>query len=109
MVYAPEIQSKTIQYASQDGTQINAYYSRPVASGSRGGVVVIMEAFGLNDHIKDVARRFAEAGYLAIAPDMYTREGSPDEGNMDSVFQTMLSVPDSQAIADLDVLMCNEA
>jgi len=101
-VYAPDIQSENVQYASQDGRQINAYYSRPVASGSRGGVVVIMEAFGLNDHIKDVARRFAEAGYLAIAPDMYTREGSPDEGNMDSVFQTMLSVPDSQAIADLD-------
>jgi carboxymethylenebutenolidase len=61
-----------------------------------------MEAFGLNDHIKDVARRFAEAGYLAIAPDMYTREGSPDESNMDSVIQTMFSVPDAQAIADLD-------
>lgn len=101
-MYAPEIQSENIQYASQDGTRINAYYSRPVASGSRGGVVVIMEAFGLNDHIQDVARRFAEAGYLAIAPDMYTREGSPDEGNMDSVIQTMFSVPDSQAIADLD-------
>jgi carboxymethylenebutenolidase len=61
-----------------------------------------MEAFGLNDHIKDVTRRFAEAGYLAIAPDMYTREGSPDERNMDAVIQTMLSVPDAQAIADLD-------
>ena len=101
-MYAPDIQSENVQYPSQDGTQINAYYSRPVASGSRGGVVVIMEAFGLNDHIKDVARRFAEAGYLAIAPDMYTREGSPDESNMDSVIQTMFSVPDSQAIADLD-------
>ena len=101
-MYAPDIQSETVQYPSQDGTQINAYYSRPVASGSRGGVVVIMEAFGLNDHIKDIARRFAEAGYLAIAPDMYTREGSPDESNMDSVIQTMFSVPDSQAIADLD-------
>jgi carboxymethylenebutenolidase len=101
-VYPPEIRSENVQYPSQDGTQINAYYSRPVESGSRGGVVVIMEAFGLNDHIKDVARRFAEAGYLAIAPDMYTREGSPDESNMDSVIQTMFSVPDAQAIADLD-------
>lgn len=101
-MYPPESRSETIQYPSQDGTPINAYYSRPVESGRRGGVVVIMEAFGLNDHIKDVARRFAEAGYLAIAPDMYTREGSPDEGNMDSVIQTMFSVPDTQAMADLD-------
>jgi carboxymethylenebutenolidase len=101
-VYAPEIRSENIQYASQDGTPVNAYYSRPVDPGARGGVVVIMEAFGLNDHIKDVARRFAEAGYPAIAPDMYTREGSPDASNMDAVIQTMFSVSDAQAIADLD-------
>ncbi len=101
-MYAPEIQSNMMQYPSQDGAPINAYYSRPAASGSYPGVVVIMEAFGLIDHIKDVARRFSEAGYLAIAPDMYTREGSPDPSNMDQVLQTMFSVPDSQAVADLD-------
>src|SRR5262249_26851451 len=63
---------------------------------------VIMEAFGLVEHIKDVARRFAEQGYLAIAPDMYTREGSPDPTVMDQVLQTMFSVPDTQAVADLE-------
>src|SRR5262249_31072600 len=61
-----------------------------------------MEAFGLVEHIKDVARRFAEQGYLAIAPDMYTREGSPDPTVMDQVLQTMFSVPDTQAVADLE-------
>ena len=77
-MYPPEIQSSMIQYPSQDGTQINAYLSRPAAAGRYPGVVVIMEAFGLIDHIKDVARRFAEQEYIAVAPDMYTREGSPD-------------------------------
>lgn len=101
-MYPPDIQSQTLQYPSQDGTSINAYYSRPVAPGSYPGVIVIMEAFGLNDHIKDIARRFAENGYLAIAPDMYTREGSPDPNDMNSVLQTMFSVPDTQAMADLD-------
>ena len=72
-MYPPEIQSSMVQYPSQDGTQINAYLSRPAAAGRYPGVVVIMEAFGLNDHIKDVARRFAEQGYIAVAPDMYTR------------------------------------
>src|SRR5712691_13561501 len=91
-----------IQYPSQDGTQINAYLSRPAAAGRYPGVVVIMEAFGLIDHIKDVARRFAEQGYLALAPDMYTREGSPDPSHLDSVLQTMFSVPDTQAVADLE-------
>ena len=101
-MYPPEIQSSMVQYPSQDGTQINAYLSRPAAAGRYPGVVVIMEAFGLNDHIKDVARRFAAQGYIAVAPDMYTREGAPDPSNMDSVIQTMLSVPDTQAVADLD-------
>jgi len=91
-----------IQYNSADGTAINAHFSRPADSGTYPGVVVIMEAFGLNDHIKDVADRFAQNGFMAIAPDMYTREGSPDATNMDSVIQTMFSVPDSQAMADLD-------
>src|SRR5437870_11914181 len=94
-----------IQYPSQDGTQINAYLSRPVAAGRYPGVIVIMEAFGLIDHIKDVAQRFAEQGYLAFAPDMYTREGSPDPSHLDSVLQTMFSVPDTQALADLEGAM----
>jgi len=91
-----------IHYPSQDGTQINAYLSRPAAVGRYPGVVVIMEAFGLIEHIQDVARRFAEQGYIAVAPDIYTREGSPDPSNMDSVLQTMFAVPDTQAVADLE-------
>ena len=97
-----EVQSDMIQYPSKDGTKINAYLSHPAAPGRYPGVIVIMEAFGLNDHIKDVARRFAAEGYVALAPDMYTREGSPDPSNIDSVIKIMFSVPDSQAMADLD-------
>src|SRR5438552_9425321 len=91
-----------MQYSSQDGTPIHAYVSRPTAPGRYPGVIVIMEAFGLNDHIKDVARRFAEQGYCALAPDMYTREGSPDPTVMEQVLTTMFSVPDTQAVADLE-------
>jgi carboxymethylenebutenolidase len=61
-----------------------------------------MEAFGLIEHIKDVARHFAEQEYIAVAPDLYTREGSPDPSNMDSVLQTRFAVPDTQAVADLE-------
>lgn len=98
----PEVQSETMQYPGQNGTPISAYLSRPVAPGRYPGVIVIMEAFGLNDHIKDVARRFAAEGYVALAPDMYTREGSPDPSNINDVIKVMFSVPDSQAMADLD-------
>ena len=101
-MYPPEIQSSNIQYTGHNGDQVKAYYSRPAAAGNYPGVIVIMEAFGLNDHIEDIARRFAENGYLAIAPDMYTREGNPDPNDMQSVMGIMFSVPDSQAMGDLN-------
>ena len=92
-MYPPDIRSDMLRYPSQDGTPIQAYFSRPVASGRYPGVVVIMEAFGLIEHIKDVTRRFAEQGYLALAPDMYTREGSPDPTVMDQVLTAMVFRP----------------
>ena len=74
----PELKSEMIQYPGYQGTHIDAYLSRPAASGRYPGVIVIMEAFGLVEHDKDIARRFAAEGYVAIAPDLYTREGTPE-------------------------------
>jgi carboxymethylenebutenolidase len=95
-----------MHYPGHGGTSVSAYLSRPTTSGPHPGVIVIMEAFGLNDHIKDVADRFAREGYIALAPDMYTREGTPDISNPDTMLQNvmriMFSVPDSQAMGDLD-------
>lgn len=98
----PEIKSEMTQYEGQGSTAVDAYLSRPVSDGPHPGVIVIMEAFGLNDHIKDVADRFAREGYIALAPDMYTREGNPDPTNIDDVIKVMFSVPDDQAMGDLD-------
>ena len=96
------LESGTIQYTSRDGTSINAFYSRPAVPGSYPGVIVTMEGMGLMEHHKDIARRFAGLGFLAIAPDLYSREGSPDPSNMDQIIKTLMSVPDSQAMDDLD-------
>ena len=52
-----------------DGTTMKGYLVRPQAAGKRGAVVVIHENRGLTPHIKDVTRRVAKAGYLALAPD----------------------------------------
>jgi carboxymethylenebutenolidase len=102
----PEVKSEMMQYPGHGGTPVNAYSSRPTSGSNHPGVIVIMEAFGLNDHIKDVADRFAREGYIALAPDMYTREGTPDLSDpakiMDNVVKVMFSVPDSQAMGDLD-------
>ena len=96
------MESQTIQYTGHGDAQVDAYLSRPTTQGRHPGVIVIMEAFGLVDHIKDVSQRFAREGYVAIAPDLYTREGSPDPNVRDDVISKMFSIPDSQALGDLE-------
>jgi carboxymethylenebutenolidase len=63
-----DIVSEDVSYPG-DGTTMKAYLSRPKANGKYGSVIVIHENRGLNPHIKDVARRVAKAGFLALAPD----------------------------------------
>jgi len=66
----PGINGQDITYEG-DGTTMKAYLVKPEAAGDakRGGVLVIHENRGLNPHIRDVARRVAQAGYIALAPD----------------------------------------
>ena len=56
-----------------DGTQTRAFVARPSGPGPHPGLIVVMEALGVNAQIRDVARRYAEQGFLAIAPDMFHR------------------------------------
>ena len=62
--------------ATADGL-MPAYVCRPEGAGPHPAVIVVMEAFGLNAHIKNVAERIAREGYVAIAPDLFYRFGSP--------------------------------
>jgi carboxymethylenebutenolidase len=96
------VESDALTIESSTG-DVNAFIARP-ASGTtaRGGVIVIHEAFGLNDHIRDVARRFAAAGYDTIAPDLYSRSGPPAADDMADLFAKMLALADSDVVADLD-------
>lgn len=63
----------TITLTSSDGFELSAYRAEPEGD-ARGGVVVVQEIFGVNDHIRSVADRYAAAGYLAIAPAIFDRE-----------------------------------
>jgi carboxymethylenebutenolidase len=83
------------------GAAVPAYLARPREARNSPGIVVIHEAFGLVEHIRDLARRFANLGYTAIAPNLYSRAGAPDPSNMQSVMTVMFGLADSQAIADL--------
>jgi carboxymethylenebutenolidase len=61
-----------IKLKADDGFEVSAWKAQPKGA-PRGGIVVIQEIFGVNGHIRSVADRFAEAGYLAIAPAMFDR------------------------------------
>jgi carboxymethylenebutenolidase len=70
-----ELSSEQVDYDSPAGS-VSAYLSRPVAAdGPLPGVVVIQEIWGVDRHIQDVANRFAGAGYVALAPDLYSAGG----------------------------------
>ena len=85
------------------GGQIAAYLATPNQPGTYPGIVVIQEAFGLVDHICDLARRFANLGYNACAPALYWRRGGPkNPDNMDDVRPVMFGLPDSEAVQDLE-------
>lgn len=68
-----DVKGSTLELDTPDG-KMEAYEARPKDRGSYPGIVVLMEAFGLNDHIKKVTERIAQEGYAAIAPDLYHRE-----------------------------------
>jgi len=66
------MQTETIKLTAADGHELSAYVARPEGE-PKGGLLVLQEIFGVNDHIRKVADSFAAEGYLAIAPAMFDR------------------------------------
>jgi carboxymethylenebutenolidase len=92
---------REVTFSGAGGDSLAGYLVEPSGSETRPGLIVIHEAMGLNDHIRDVARRFANIGFSALAPDLYTREGAPGAG-VAEFMKAMWAVPDERAVADLD-------
>jgi carboxymethylenebutenolidase len=81
-----------------------AYRACPAGAGPFPVVIVVSEIFGVHEYIADVARRLAGLGYLAIAPELFVRQGDAKAPvDVPTLFATVVSkVPDAQALADLD-------
>jgi carboxymethylenebutenolidase len=81
-----------------------AYRAQPVGGSRLPTILVVHEIFGVHEHIKDVCRRFAKHGYLAVAPDLYARYGDASTiADMEVIRRDILSkVHDSEVLADLD-------
>ena len=66
-------------------------------------MLVVQEIFGVHEHIKDVCRRFAKLGYLAIAPELYARQGDVSKlKDFNEIRKITAQVPDAQVMSDLD-------
>ena len=81
-----------------------AYRAAPAGKTNLPVVLVISEIFGVHEHIADVARRFAKLGYLAIAPELFVRQGDAQSyGEIGKLLSEVVGkVPDAQVMADLD-------
>jgi carboxymethylenebutenolidase len=83
---------------------IPAYRAMPATGKSFPVILVVQEIFGVHEHIKDVTRRFAKLGYMAIAPELYHRQGDVSKlTDTQEIFAKVVNkVPDSQVMSDLD-------
>ncbi|MCL7455311.1 MAG: dienelactone hydrolase family protein, partial [Anaerolineae bacterium] len=82
------------------GEPITAYLARPAAEGTYAAILVCHENRGLTPHIRDVARRLAKAGYVALAIDLLVREGGTDALDPDQIPALLSAAPAERHVAD---------
>jgi carboxymethylenebutenolidase len=100
---ASGLEAGEVKIPTADG-QMPAYRAMPASGGPFPVVLVVQEIFGVHEHIKDVCRRFAKLGYLAVAPELYARQGDVSKMTdiQEIVSSVVAKVPDGQVMTDLD-------
>lgn len=91
----------TSEVAWQSDTEVKGYLARPAAEGTYPGVIVVHENRGLTDHIRDVARRLAKAGFVALAPDLVSRMGGTASMGADQVASALGAAKPEELVKDL--------
>jgi carboxymethylenebutenolidase len=71
------IMKEKVELKVADSRPMSAYVARPASGGPHPGLMVFQEAFGVNSHIRNVTERFAEQGYVAVAPELFHRTAPP--------------------------------
>ena len=92
-----------VKIPTNDG-EMPAYRAMPANAKNAPLILVVQEIFGVHEHIKDVCRRFAKIGYLAVAPELYVRQGDPSQlkDNKEIFAKIVSKVADAQVMSDLD-------
>jgi carboxymethylenebutenolidase len=100
------VRAEELTFAGAEGTAVNGYLASPAgdrAGRARAAMIVIHEAGGLGEHIKDVANRFANLGYVALGVDLYTREGGPPPmDDPPALMARLFAMSDATALGDLE-------
>ncbi len=97
------MRAETVQISGHDGDAVEAYLARPLDGPPAGGVVVIHHMPGYDEATKEITRKFASRGYLAICPNLYFREApgaSPDDAA--AAARAQGGVPDARLVGDVD-------
>src|SRR5688500_17937494 len=101
-----KVSAESVQYQSNNNVNISGYLCTPQSSGKYPAVVVIHENRGLNDHTRDVARRFAAEGFVALAPDLLSRKGGTGAMQTpEKAREAIGTVTTEEAITDLKMGM----
>jgi carboxymethylenebutenolidase len=99
------LEAQDVRLATAAG-ETSAYFAKPALGASLPVVLVAEEIFGLNDHIRDIARRFAQAGYFAIAPDFLARAGDvANAPDISAIRAIVAKVADGDVIGDFDAAL----
>src|SRR5215831_14590952 len=100
------IQKQRVQIPLEGGgKEMGGYLARPEGSDKRPGVLVFMEIFGINSHIRDVVERIAAEGYVALAPDYFHRTGPGveygyDDAGMAGGMKLLMQLDADEMISD---------
>ena len=99
---ADSLTAGEVKIPTSDGS-LPAYRAMPSQGGPFATVLVVQEIFGVHEHIKDVCRRLAKLGYLAVAPELYARQGDVSKlSDINEIRKVVSKVSDAQVMADLD-------
>ena len=101
------LMANTVQFEGHEKDQISGYLARPTGTGPYPGVVVIHEVFGLTTWVREVARKIADRGYVALAPDLHHREGPGDEDDVAAIVRAAGGNPDARTIGDVEGAMAH--
>lgn len=95
-----------VTYAAPDGFDLPAYVARPDGRGPFPVVIVVSEIFGVHEYIRDICRRLATSGYVAIAPAFFVREADPAPlSDMQAIMQIVAKAGYEQVMGDIEATL----